>query len=567
MRTPSFVLALMLAAFPLASFAQDGAALPAATEQQLDGLFAAWNHADTPGAAVAVLRDGQVVYRKAFGMADIEQGRAITPTTRFHVASLAKQFTAFSILLLAQEGKLSLDDDVRQYLPEVPHFGQPIRIRHLLTHSSGLRDDLNLLALAGWRMEDVITANDVMQLVRHQQALNFAPGSDFAYNNTGYLLLAEIVQKVSGQSLAAFAKARIFDPLGMRNTSFREQYSALVAGRALSYQPAPDQGYEGVPLSFSTVGPTNLLTTIDDLALWSRNFDDARVGGKALIVQMQTSATLNDGNATDYGGGLELDAYRGVRKIGHSGSDAGFRSNIARFPEQKLSIIVLGNGADVQAARLGQRIADIVLEGQLKPLPQPVPDYSGSTRVALDPARLDALQGSYRLENGSAIIFRKENGHLVGWTVGDDPMPFYPKSEREFFSKLVNASFRFDPPNAAGVVESGTWLRNTRSVRGKRMATVPEQELSRLAGEYYSKELQVLYTVRIQDGQPLLRHPRGEVALVPLEGDRLVGPWPFGMVQFACTPGKGCSGFTINEDRASNVQFNKVNLSAAVVAP
>lgn len=563
MRKPPFVLALMLAVVSVLAPKQAFAELPAATEQQLDGLFARWNHQDTPGAAVEVLQGGQVVYRKAFGMADIEQGRAISPGTRFHVASLAKQFTAFAVLLLAQEGKLSLDDDVRKYLPELPDFGQPLRIRHLLNHSSGLRDDLNLLALAGWRMEDVITEDDVMRLVWRQRTLNFAPGSDFAYNNTGYLLLGAIVQHVSGKSLAAFAKARIFDPLGMRDTAFREQYGTLVMGRALSYQPAPDTGYEGVPLSFSTVGPTNLLTTVDDLAKWSRNFDDARVGGKALIAQMQTSGTLNDGNATEYGGGLDLDGYRGVRRVGHSGSDAGFRSSIARFPDQGLTIIVLGNGADVNAPRLEQRMADLLLDSQLKPLPQPVPDYSGSTAMVLDPARLDALQGSYRLENGSAITFRKENGHLLGWTVGDDPMPFYPKSEREFFSKLVNASFRFDPPNAAGVVEGGTWLRNTRVIRGKRIVAGAEQDLSRLAGEYYSDELHVLYTISVKDGQVLLRHPRGEVSLVPVEADRLVGPWPFGLVQFSCTTAKGCSGFTFNEDRASNVQFNKVNLTAA----
>lgn len=557
--------ALMSALLLALSLQAHAATQVADKQQQIDALFATWNRSDTPGAAVEVIKDGKVVYRHAFGMADIEQGRPITPSTAFHVASLSKQFTAFAVLLLAQDGKLSLDDDVHRYVPELPDFGQVIRIRHLLNHTSGLRDQWNLLVMAGWRMEDVITSEDIMGLVRRQRALNFAPGSEFEYSNTGYTLLGLIVERVSGKSLAAFSKERIFGPLGMKNTFFHEQHSTLVAGRAQSYQPLPGVGYEGVALSYSTVGPSSLFTTADDLVLWDRNFDDARIGGKPLLAQMQTPAKLNDGTAIDYGDGLFAGNYRGLRNIDHSGADAGFRSYLLRFPDQHVTVVIVGNGADIQATRLGERIADIYLDGQLDALPSPVPDFSSSTEVPMDPARLDAMVGTYAVEKGSAITFAKEQGHLVGWTAGDDKMVFYPAGEREFFTKLINARFTFDAPGADGVIAGGTWQRNTRAKRATRMAPakLTSNELKALEGEYYSDELHVLYTVVVKDGHVVLRYSRGDIALAPYGKDGFVGPWPFGLVQFQCLPTSGCSGFTATEDRARDVQFTKVAMSRA----
>ncbi|BDU19978.1 serine hydrolase [Dyella sp. GSA-30] len=551
----------LLSALLLAASSQGHAAASAASkQQQVDALFAKWDNPDTPGAAVEVVKDGKVVYRHAFGMADIEQGRAITPSTIFHVASVSKQFTALSVLLLAQDGKLSLDDDVRRYLPELPDFGQVIRIRHLLNHTSGLRDQLNLLSMAGWRMDDVITGDDAMRFVRRQHALNFAPGSEFEYCNTGYTLLGMIVERVSGKSLAAFSKERIFDPLGMKHTFFHEQYSTLVPGRAQSYQPSPGTGYEGIALSFSVVGPTNLFTTADDLVLWQRNFDDARVGGKPLLAQMQTPAKLNDGTATDYGDGVFAGSYRGLRTIGHDGADAGFRSNLLRFPDQHLSVVIVANGADLHVTQLGERIADIYLDGKLDAQPTPIPDYSSRTEVPIDPARLDALVGTYALENGSAITFAKEHGRLVGWTAGDDTMPFYAAGEREFFAKLVNAQFTFDPPGADGVIQGGTWRRNARVKHAKRIAPMKLPDPKALEGEYYSDELHVLYTVTENDGNVVLSYSRGDIVLAPFDKDSFVGPWPFGLVHFQCAPASGCAGFTATEDRARDVQFNKVTI-------
>ncbi len=545
---------------------QAHATTPVASKQtQVDALFARWNGTDTPGAAVEVVQDGKVVYRRAFGMADIEQGRPITPTTDFHVASVSKQFTALAVLLLAQDGKLSLDDDVRRYVPELPDFGHVIRVRQLLNHTSGLRDQWNLLSMAGWRMEDVITEDDVMGLVRRQRGLNFAPGSEFEYSNTGYTLLGLIVARVSGESLAAFSKQRIFDPLGMKHTFFHERYSTLVPGRAQSYQPSADTGYEGVALSYSVVGPSNLFTTADDLVLWERNFEDARVGGKSLLAQMQTPGKLDDGSALDYGDGLFVEDYRGLRTIGHDGADAGFRSYALRFPDQHLAIVILGNGADVQVNRLGDRIADIFLEGQFKASPAPIPDYADSPEVKLDPKRLDALVGTYALDNGSAITFVRDHDHLIGWTAGDDRMAFYPTGEREFFVKLTNARFSFDAPAADGMSPGGTWQKNARSRRATRIAPAKftDDERKAMEGEYYSDELHVLYTVSVKDSGVVLHYSRGDIPLAPFGKGSYVGPWPFGLVQFQCPPQGACSGFTATEDRARDIPFTKVVITDA----
>ena len=233
-------------------------------------------------------------------MADLDHNIPITPTTVFHVASMSKQFTAASILLLAQENKLSLDDPVRKYIPELPDFGTPVTIRELLHHTSGLRDQWDLLDLSGWRYShDLITDADVLYVVSHQHGLNFPSNTKYLYSNTGYTLLAQIVARVSGQSLRSFTTTRIFAPLGMKNTHFRDDFDEIVRNMAYGYVPSGDT-YRLSVTNFDTVGATSLLTTVEDLALWDENFYTARIGGPALIQQLQERGKLNNGKQIDY---------------------------------------------------------------------------------------------------------------------------------------------------------------------------------------------------------------------------------------------------------------------------
>src|SRR5450759_379824 len=302
-----------------------GAGYMTTTNTRVDRLFAQWDKPYSPGCALAVMRDGQVIYQRGYGQATLEYDAPITPTTIFHVASVSKQFTAFAIALLAQEQKLALDEDARKFVPELPQFEQPITLRHLIHHTSGLRDQWSLVIAAGWRMSDVITTSDIMELVQHQQDLNFAPGTEYSYCNTGYTLLARTVERVSGMPFRDFCAQRIFQPLGMRNTHFQDDCEMVVRNRAYSYTSSAGGQFRNAVLSYSNAGGTSLFTTVEDLACWDQNFYDAKVGGWAVIDLLHTRGKLNDGTVLPYAFGLIIGSYRGLRSVEHAGGDAGFR--------------------------------------------------------------------------------------------------------------------------------------------------------------------------------------------------------------------------------------------------
>ena len=334
----------------------------ACISEQVDQLFAAWDRPDSPGCALAVMLGGEIVYKRGYGMANLEYDIPITPTTIFHVASVSKQFTAFAVALLAAEGKVSLDDEVRRYVAELPDFGAPITIRHLIHHTSGLREQFSLLTMAGWRLGDVITTGDVLDLVARQRGLNFPPGTELLYCNTGYTLLGVIVERVAGQSLRAFCAERIFRPLGMHNTHIHDDHTMLVRNRAYPYAPVEGGGFmHGILFSLSTAGAGGVFTTVEDLALWDENFDRCAVGGKEVIAQMYGRGVLSSGEQIRYAFGLWIDDYRGLRVVQHDGEDAGFRCHMMRFPEQHFSVAVLGNLSTLNVVELAQGVGDIYL--------------------------------------------------------------------------------------------------------------------------------------------------------------------------------------------------------------
>jgi CubicO group peptidase (beta-lactamase class C family) len=321
---------------------------------RVDKIFQRWNRTDSPGCATAAMKDGAIVYKHAYGMADLDHNVTLTPSTVFHVASMSKQFTAASIVLLAQQGKLSLDDDVHKYIPELADFGAPITIRHLIHHTSGLRDQWELLGMAGWRYSlDLITDDDVMSVVSRQKELNFKPGEKHVYCNTGYTLMALIVKRVSGMSFREFTTKNIFEPLGMTNTHFRDDHAEIIKNNAYGYQQEnPSAPFRLSVTNFDTVGATSLHTTVEDLAKWDENFYHPTVGGQALVDQMLQRGKLNNGEELDYAFGLVYGKYKGLKTIGHGGADAGYRSDITRFPDQHFSVTVLCNAADTNPSNL-----------------------------------------------------------------------------------------------------------------------------------------------------------------------------------------------------------------------
>src|SRR5215469_17094834 len=369
----------------LAATVLQGQSLSPEMAAKVDQVFEKWNRTDSPGCALGIYKDGQIVYKHGYGMANLNDDVPIRPNTVFHVASMSKQFTAASILLLAQQGKLSLDDDVHKYIPELPDFGERITLRHLMHHTSGLRDQWALLGLAGWRYsQDLITDDDVMSVLIHQKALNFKPGEKYLYSNTGFTLLALVVKRVSGISLREFTTRKIFEPLGMTHTHFRDDHEEVIKHDALGYE----QEGEGKPLrmnltNFDTTGATSLHTTVEDLQLWDENFYDPRVGGPDFVKQMLEKGRLNSGKEQDYASGLAIEKYKGLATVGHGGADAGYRSDIVRFPQQHFTATALCNRADANPGSLTRQVADIVLAKDLKaPATEPAAKASAAAKPA-----------------------------------------------------------------------------------------------------------------------------------------------------------------------------------------
>lgn len=360
--TAGWVLALALAVVG------DGSAQERNRERAVDSLFARWNRPDSPGCGVGVVQDGQFVYRASYGMADLERRIPIGPGTVFYMASVSKQYAAAAVALASLEGRLSLDDDVRKYVPDLPDYGRTITVRNLVHHTSGMRDYLGLLALAG-RLDSVNTDADVVRLIAAQRALNFPVGTQYSYTNSGYMLLSVIIRQATGRSLRDYADERLFRPLGMRNTYFHDDHARPhPAGdrRALGYHVMPDGSIRnGVLPRFEQVGDGGLMSTVEDVLLWDRNFYDGAVGGSPFLELIHAPGRLADGSPLDYAFGLMVRGHGGLRTVVHSGGFMGYRTIIQRFPDQRFSVIILCNAGNAVPEEMAPAIARIYLADAL----------------------------------------------------------------------------------------------------------------------------------------------------------------------------------------------------------
>ncbi|MBR0896263.1 serine hydrolase [Bradyrhizobium tropiciagri] len=533
----------------------------ATMERAVDQLFARWAEPNSPGAVIAILQDGKIIYSQGYGAANLEHGVPNTPATVFHLASVSKQFTAFAIYLLAHDGKLSLDDDVRKYVPKLHDFGKLITIRQLLHHTSGVRDQWNLLALAGWRLDDEITDDDVARLLFQQAELNFAPGDQFLYSNSGYTLLAMVVKQVSGKTLPEFAKEHIFDPLGMSHTHFQDKYGIVVKDRAYSYGRQPDGKYQYIALTYSTVGPSSLFSTVGDLARWDENFYTGEVGGLALLAEMQQKGQLNNGKDINYASGLSIGKYRGLRTVEHAGGDAAYRTNILRFPDQHFSVVVLANAGDLNPTALSFRIADIYLKELLKPAPDK-PTLEDKPEVAVDPKILDAYVGDYELRPGFIISITKDNDHLVTRATGQPSFPMYAVSNTAFRLRVVPAEVVFDEVAQGGTAQNAVLHQNGANHPLKRI-TITKPAADRLKayeGHYYSAELGVIYQVFVRENALMVHYPRGELDLQPVGTDAFTTGFPIGNLKFVCADDGKCNALSIDDGRVKRLRFDKISL-------
>jgi CubicO group peptidase (beta-lactamase class C family) len=548
MRVPVLLLASSIA-LPAAAAAQ-----PAAPDltARVDAIFAEYDSTESPGCAVGVYQGDRLVVARAYGMANLDHDVPLTPASVFHVASVSKQFTAAAILLLAQEGKLSLDDDVRKYVPELPDFGHRIAIHHLAHHTSGIRDQWSLLGLAGWRYSrDLITDDDVMWLLSRQRDLNFEPGARHLYSNSGYTLMALIVSRVSGQSFRAFTTERIFKPLGMHDTHFRDNFSEIVKRQAYGY--ARDGG--GFRLSvtnFDTAGATSLLTTVEDLAKWYANFDAPVVGGGPLVDGLLQHGVLNNGERIPYAFGITHGTYRGLATVGHGGSDAGYRSAFLRFPVMGFGVAALCNVASANPTELTRQVAEVYLGDAMQPAPAADAD-DDRPEVALAVERLSALAGLYwNPEDLAARRFEVDGGQLYA-LAGRGRQPLKSLGDGRFVSTAG--------PRTPLVFEAGEGGAARLSVgttvfeRREPFAPTPD-ELAAFAGAYRSDELEATYRLRVHEGALRLeRMKQPPATLQPVVADTFTGQ-P-GTITFVRDASGRVTGFTLDAGRVRHLKFGR----------
>lgn len=528
--------------------------LPDSLRTKVDAVFTGWDRSNSPGCALGISERGKVVYERGYGMSDLQHALAIAPQSIFHVASVSKQFTAFAVAMLAEDGKLSLDDDVRKHIPELPAYATPITVRQLMHHTSGLRDQWQLLGYAGWRIpEDLITERDVMNIVQRQRGLNFTPQSEWVYSNTGFTLLAVIVRRVSGQSLRDFAHQRIFVPLGMTRTHFHDDHSMIVAGRTSAYAPRPGGGWRISLPVFDTYGATSLFSTTGDLLTWMANLDQPTVGSATLVADAQKSAVLSDGTPANYGYGLSLGTYRGLQVVGHSGGDAGYRAQIERYPSRGLGIAVLCNAATAAPGVLARRVADVMLGSSV---PSDASTATDSAAYAATPAQLERWVGVYRDTVAQTVMSVRRTGEGLRLSDGRSLTPVSDTSVR-VGTGSVRLVLRIEKGQVTGMRQLPRGLRDI-VLRRETAVTPGKAVLAPYVGTYYSDELDVRYELVSNDTVLALKHRKfNGNALLRAEFVDGYSSTMGATFLFTRDAKKRITGFTLSDGRVRGVRFER----------
>jgi CubicO group peptidase (beta-lactamase class C family) len=516
-----------------------------ALERKVDQIFAAFDKPDSPGCALGVIRDDSFVYKKGYGAASLELGVPLTPESVFYMGSVSKQFTAASVVLAAEHGYLSLDDDVRKYVPEIPSYGKPITLREMLHHTSGYRDILSLLFLAGRNSEDLHPTNELLDLLSRQKALNFNPGDEFLYSNTNYFLMSEVIRRATGQPLSQFAEENIFKPLSMTHTRFYDDHTFVLPGRVPAYVPRPGGGFRvNWSTNFDMIGAGGLMSSVEDLLLWDRNFYHNKLGKGTLLKEMQTQGVLNNGKQIEYALGLFISKYRGLPIVAHDGANFGYRTAFLRFPQQKFSVVCLCNLGTSNPGDLSYRVADLYLESQLAP--DPVPAAAGK----VDP---QPFIGWYRnSDSHSAIQLSAADCDLVAYGTHFKPRDanhfFAGPGAQLIFDRLQNETTRLTlafQDAAPQIYEKFEPLKSSA------------EDLAQYAGEFSSSELQATYRFAVKDGKlTLATNWREPSVLEPTVRGEFQGPSGIAIV-FRRDASGHITGCDLFAGRVRNISFTR----------
>ena len=554
---------------------------PVATDPKrlADQMMARFDGDHSPGAAVRVWRDGRTLYSRTYGMANLAYGIPFEEDTRTNIGSTSKQFTAFAIMLQAQRGLLSLDDDIRTHIPELPEFDGTIQVRHLITHTSGLREFLNLLRMTGRRLDrgDWIDRSELIEIVQRQPALQNAPGAEWNYNNTAFGLAAAIVERTSGQDFHVFMEESVFGPLGMTGTMVRPSIRHIVPNQSEGYTPTPD-GYRQIGDLGAAVGAGGMYSTIADLQTWVENYANPRVGTPEIFDEMMTSYVLTNGEETGYGYGLGVDEQRGLKRVHHGGADVAHRSMLVYYPEINAGITVQSNHA-----QFGSNVAFVLAEEFFEDAMEPEEeageeaDAAGAAEAAeadpeldfdpdaYDPANFDEFVGRYAIDAAPDFIltFTRQDGTFYTQATGQQRLEIVPTSDSTFALLAVEASITFlrgddGEVNAAILHQNGNQRATRLEDDGAVEAWTPTAEdLADFAGRFYSEELETFYDFAVEDGELIMRQRRlGRVVLAPGERDNFAG----GSFSFAFERDRNGEviGFYLSNGRTRDVRFGRV---------
>jgi CubicO group peptidase (beta-lactamase class C family) len=545
-----FVATLVLMAVAPLALARPATSL----EKQVDALFASYQKPGSPGCALGIIQDGKFVYRRGYGEGSLELGVPLTSQSVFYMGSVSKQFTAASVVLAAQQGFLSLDDDVRKYIPELPDYGTPITLREMLHHTSGLRDILALLAISGRDAADIHPKAEMLALVARQKSLNFKPGDEHLYSNTNYFLLAEVVQRATGMPLSQFAAKNIFQPLGMTHTLFHDDRRAIVPGRVAAYGRGPKDSFEiDWSPNFDKVGDGGLMSSVDDLLYWDQNFYKDQLG-KGLVKELETRGVLNSGKEIDYALGLELTQYRGLSVVEHGGALFGYRTEILRFPVQRFTVICLCNVADANPGRLAYGVADLYLKKDFPQSDKHAPPDEAAPPVASagDPA---TFAGSYETSDHRQVNFVVRDGVLAF----RDPKG--PALKGVGPGRFVAGELAIAFDTASSPVRVVLSHEGQELFAGERFARMEASQVPfpDYVGRYHSTELDADYLLSVEDGQLTLHVGwLPKFVLQPARADEFSNP-TVGAFIFKRDAARHITGFELFDPRVRGIGFDRVN--------
>ncbi|TCD01196.1 class A beta-lactamase-related serine hydrolase [Pedobacter psychroterrae] len=534
--------------------------LPDSVAKKVDNLFAKWDKPNSPGCVIGIVRNDSLIYAKGYGQANIEYNVPNSPETIYHMASVSKQFTAYAIVLLARQGKLQLDDDIHKYLPWFPDLKEKITIRHLLNHTSGIRDQWQLLAISGTRIDDVIKQDHIVKALSKQRALNFKPGDQYSYSNSGYTMLAEIVKSVSGQTLRQFTDSAIFKPLGMNHTHFHDDYTEVVKNRSYSYYRKGGDGFTNSILSYSNAGATSLFTNVNDMAKWVMNFYLAKVGTQQDIESLTQKGKLNNGKESNYALGIVVDTFKGWKLYAHNGADAGYRTAVTTVPDLKMGFIVFSNLGDFDMGKLNEMASLFVRDISTKVDKPAVIAIDSSKAILKDLVSAKKFSGDYISDAGIPYNFSLRNHKLYGQQRGRNELLIQVQKDTFQVASAPNLKFLFSTTKSGDTLVKECWPGGLEFKKYALSPNLTDQQLKSYTGMYYSPELDCKYGIVLQGKELILTNDKYEDKRITLQAkDHLRTDfwWMAHLKVLRGTKGE-IMGFEVNDGRIMHLRFNKI---------